>query len=220
MYWIDISTRKIQRATLSGAGVQDLVTIGLVSPAGIALDPYAGKMYWTDYDSSTIQRADLTGANVETLVETGLIEPNGIVLSGDGDGDGVPNALDNCPTASNTSQTNADASNGVLNRPGADGLGDACDFDADGDGYPDVIESALGKDPLAYCAIMRANVDLANVGGDHAVTILDMTLLAQHFLEPVPPAPERYNQDADNAITILDLTVLANLFLDNVSACP
>ena len=62
---------------------------------------------------------------------------------------------------------------------------------------------------------MRADVD-----GDHAVTILDITVLAQHFLESVTPATARYNQDADDAITILDLTMMANFFLNNVSACP
>ena len=75
--------------------------------------------------------------------------------------------------------------------------------------------SPLAEDVLSYCDIMRADVD-----GDHAVTILDMTVLAVHFIEPVASATERYNQDADNAISILDLTMMANLFLDNVSACP
>jgi hypothetical protein len=63
-------------------------------------------------------------------------------------------------------------------------------------------------------ASLRADVD-----GDHAVTILDMTVVAGQFLANVPPAPERLKQDADNAITILDLTKMANLFLEHVSAC-
>lgn len=47
-----------------------------------------------------------------------------------------------------------------------------------------------------------------------------MTVLAQHFLEPVTPATERYNQDADNAITILDLTMMAGVFLQSTVGCP
>jgi hypothetical protein len=42
----------------------------------------------------------------------------------DGDGDGVADAEDNCPTIANADQADADA----------DGLGDACDSDTDGDG--------------------------------------------------------------------------------------
>jgi Thrombospondin type 3 repeat len=42
----------------------------------------------------------------------------------DGDGDGVPDATDNCPTVPNPSQADADG----------DGIGDACDNDRDGDG--------------------------------------------------------------------------------------
>jgi chitinase len=87
--------------------------------------------------------------------------------------------------------------------------------DTDGDGYVDTQEVALGKDPLTYCAIMRADVD-----GDGAVSILDLTKVAQYFTQSVPPAPARYDQDGDGKISILDLTHMAQVFTQHVTACP
>ena len=37
MYWTDLGTSKIQCANLDGSDVEDLVTLGLERPSGIAL---------------------------------------------------------------------------------------------------------------------------------------------------------------------------------------
>jgi hypothetical protein len=50
----------------------------------------------------------------------------------DEDGDGVPNARDNCPCAANPKQRDFDL----------DGLGDVCDQDDDNDGTPDRLDPA------------------------------------------------------------------------------
>jgi DNA/RNA endonuclease G (NUC1)/methionine-rich copper-binding protein CopC len=63
----------------------------------------------------------------------------------DDDGDGVPDATDNCPLAANMDQADNDH----------DGLGDACDPDDDNDGVPDVTDNC----PLS------ANTDQAD--NDH-----------------------------------------------------
>ncbi len=60
--------------------MQDLVTSGLSEPAGLALDPGAGKMYWTDPGTGKIQRANLDGSGVEDLVTSGLSGPAGLAL--------------------------------------------------------------------------------------------------------------------------------------------
>jgi hypothetical protein len=133
----------------------------------------------------------------------------------DTDADGVPDAVDNCVSVPNADQRNTDAGNSALGRPGADGIGDACDSDISGDGYGSVNKIALGRDPTVYCATMRADVD-----GDHIVSILDLTNVGQYFGQPVPPAPTRYSQDADAFISIIDLALMGAQYLQNVSTCP
>jgi hypothetical protein len=86
--------------------------------------------------------------------------------------------------------------------------------DSDGDGYSDVSEEAIGKDPLTYCSIMRADVD-----GDHTVTVLDIALVGAHFGQATPPAPSRLRQGAGSTISILDLATMATVFRQNVAAC-
>jgi len=56
----------------------------------------------------------------------------------DTDGDGVADALDNCPQDPNPGQADTDG----------DGVGDACDNDIDGDGLDNVMELSLGTDPV------------------------------------------------------------------------
>lgn len=136
-------------------------------------------------------------------------------LLGDADGDGIVNGVDNCASVPNAGQTNSDAANAAANRPGTDASGDECDTDDDGDGYTDAQEAPLAKNPLVYCVQMRADVD-----GDHSVTILDLSLIAQSYGQPVPPAPARRSQDADASITILDLSKVATVFMQSVSVCP
>ena len=72
MYWTDAGTDKIQRANLDGSQVEDLLTIGLDGPWGIALDVSDGKMYWVDTGTDKIQRANLDGSGVEDVITTGL----------------------------------------------------------------------------------------------------------------------------------------------------
>ena len=91
----------------------------------------------------------------------------------------------------------------------------ACNDDDDGDGYTDAREIALGKDPLKYCPIMRADVD-----GDGVVSILDFVRVAQYFAQTIPPAPARYDQDGDNKISVLDFVKMAQVFIKHVTACP
>ncbi len=83
------------------------------------------------------------------------------------------------------------------------------------DGYTDAQIIALGKDPFTYCHIMRADVN-----GDSVVNILDLSAVAQHYDQLIPPAPARLDQNADGVINILDLATAAGVYQQSISACP
>jgi hypothetical protein len=144
-------------------------------------------------------------------------EPPQTVNPDDVDDDNVSNGSDNCPTVYNPDQTNTDGNNAARHLGGQDLLGDACDSDADGDGYTAAQEAAVTppKSDLSYCKIMRADVD-----GDGVVSILDLTKVAANFAQAVPPAPARNDQDGDNVISIQDIARQAAVFTQPVTACP
>ncbi len=87
--------------------------------------------------------------------------------------------------------------------------------DTDGDGWPDGMEIAIGKNPNVYCEIMRADMNL-----DGVVNGIDLAILAKWFTQNVPPAPSRYDLNKDGAIAGLDLAFLAKWFTQSVSSCP
>jgi hypothetical protein len=74
-------------------------------------------------------------------------------IATDGDCDGVPSDVDNCPILYNPDQTNTDEE---LETAGAsvvgDELGDACDDDDDNDGFADDVEAYLGTQLTDNCA--------------------------------------------------------------------
>ncbi len=122
-------------------------------------------------------RPDLGGPRVDARpdpFDMDMVDDDGGPMGPDGDGDGVPDADDNCPEVPNTDQADGDgddigdacdpdldgdgvddsedncpdvANEGQLDLD-RDGQGDACDPDPDGDGLDDAAEDALGTDPL------------------------------------------------------------------------
>ncbi len=127
------------------------VTIHLVSTRPGAGAPSVPAITFTPADWSTAQPVTIVGGSDTTpfpyTIQTSVtstdprfaaIDPEDVVLTNlgttsDGDHDGKPDAVDNCPFVFNPDQADLDQ----------DGIGDACDPDADGDGVADEVEDAV-----------------------------------------------------------------------------
>lgn len=130
----------------NGGVVTDLVSLGFVLNAandgGLDITPNG-----TGFAALSNIGTGITGLYNLTLgLSTTLVGPIGTgadevyslaILPPDDDGDANPNVTDNCPNAANTDQADLDA----------DGVGDVCDDDQDGDGLSDAFETAIGTDP-------------------------------------------------------------------------
>lgn len=97
--------------------------------------PFSGNSYFSQTGAAGTY-SNLT--NYDVLVRAR------VTTASDTDGDGIPDATDNCPFTSNPAQTDSDG----------DGVGDACDLclgfndnlDGDGDGVPDGCDVCPGGD--------------------------------------------------------------------------
>ena len=114
----------------------------------------------------------------------------------DGDGDFVPDLVDNCPADHNSGQTDTDG----------DGDGDACDEDDDNDGFSDNVEESVGTDPLSACG---PNAFPPDFDDNQTVNIVDVLAMKPVFGSP----SARHDLDASGGnIDIVDVLAMKPVF--------
>ena len=83
LFWTDVSELKIKRAHLTE--VEDVISVGLEKPEGLAVDWVTKSLYWTDHrdssgKSSEIEIAKFDGSNRKVLFSNNLENPRAIAV--------------------------------------------------------------------------------------------------------------------------------------------
>uniref|UniRef100_A0A8C6KW07 Epidermal growth factor n=1 Tax=Nothobranchius furzeri TaxID=105023 RepID=A0A8C6KW07_NOTFU len=80
VYFASTSLKTIERVDLNDGAREVLISGGLDSPEGLAIDWIHRRIYWTDKGQSTVDSSSLSGLQKETVVREGLQKPRGITL--------------------------------------------------------------------------------------------------------------------------------------------
>ena len=80
IFWTDYNLKKIKRIHVSTGEVEDVVSVGLKKPEGLAVDWIAGKLYWTERETNRIEVANLDGSNRKVLFWKDLGLPKAIAV--------------------------------------------------------------------------------------------------------------------------------------------
>ncbi|XP_067092581.1 nidogen-1 [Osmerus mordax] len=79
VYWTDITTPSISKASLQGGEPIQVIRSDLESPEGIAIDHLSRMLFWTDSMKDRIEVASLDGTQRRVLVDTELVNPRAII---------------------------------------------------------------------------------------------------------------------------------------------
>ena len=85
IFWADVNLKKIKRIRVSTGEVEDVISVDLKKPEGLAVDWIAGKLYWTDcgdgkWETNIIEVANLDGSNRKVLFWKDLGPPRAIAV--------------------------------------------------------------------------------------------------------------------------------------------
>uniref|UniRef100_A0A8C9L469 Nidogen 2 n=1 Tax=Serinus canaria TaxID=9135 RepID=A0A8C9L469_SERCA len=81
IYWTDVAGRSISRAGLEpGSEPETIISSGLISPEGLAVDHLRRAMFWTDSGLDRIERARLDGSERRVLFDSELVNPRAIAV--------------------------------------------------------------------------------------------------------------------------------------------
>ncbi len=140
LYVTETENHRVQRLTATGWPRSAFGSFGtgdgeLTQPFGVAAD-CRGNIYVLDTGNSRVQKFGTPGAGDPPCITPAALEtpPAFGAQATDRDGDGVPDASDNCPDRANADQSDRDR----------DGIGDACDTSV-ADAPPEVGETVIAR---------------------------------------------------------------------------
>ncbi|KAM9803801.1 nidogen-1 [Neosynchiropus ocellatus] len=79
VYWTEITSPSISKASIEGGEPTAVVRSDLLSPEGIAIDHLGRTMFWTDSMKDHIQVASLDGSQRRVIIDTDLVNPRAII---------------------------------------------------------------------------------------------------------------------------------------------
>ncbi|XP_060531905.1 low-density lipoprotein receptor-related protein 4-like [Cylas formicarius] len=80
IFWSDVSMDRIKRAFINGTQIETVVSSGLESPGGIALDWIHDLLFWTDSGTKRVEVSNLDGTQRAIIAASELDKPRAIVV--------------------------------------------------------------------------------------------------------------------------------------------
>ncbi|KAJ8023914.1 Low-density lipoprotein receptor-related protein 4 [Holothuria leucospilota] len=80
IFWSDVTLDRIKRVFTNGTGIMDVISSGLDSPGGLAVDWIGNKLYWADSGTSKIEVSKLDGQDRAVVVWENLDKPRALSL--------------------------------------------------------------------------------------------------------------------------------------------